>query len=80
MYAGVKEKLQDRGYEAYLDVFVVGTLGTWYPENANLMQVVGIGRKYGTLFKKLCCRDSIAGSYEVWASRCRRHFQRSSSN
>ena len=79
-YAGVKEKLQDRGYEAFLDAFVVGTLGTWDPENANLMQVVGIGRKYGTLFKKLCCRDAIAGSYEVWASRCRRHFQRQRSS
>ena len=64
-YAAIKGKLQDRGYGAYLDAFVVGTLGIWDPENASLMQVVGIGRKYGTLFKKLCCRDAISGSYDV---------------
>ena len=55
-----------------LDAFLVGSLGTWDPENDCLLQTVGIGRKYyGTLFKKLCCRDAISGSYEVWASRCR---------
>ena len=70
-------KLQDSGYQASLDAFVVGTLGTWDPENGPLLRAVGIGWKYGTLFKKLCCRDAISGSYEVWAARCRSHFQRS---
>ena len=45
----------------------MGTLGTWDPENDHLLSVIGIGRKYGILFKKLSCRDAISGSYEVWA-------------
>ena len=79
-YAETKERLKGKGYQAHLDAFVVGSLGTWDPENDRLLPIVGIGRKYGTLFKKLCCRDAISGSYEVWAARCRRHFQRSFSS
>ena len=75
-----KERLEGKGYQAHLDAFVVGSLGTWDPENDRLLPIVGIGRKYGTLFKKLCCRDAISGSYEVWAAQCRRHFQWSSSS
>ena len=78
-YADVKVKLEEKGYETVLDAFVVGTLGTWDPKNDPLLRKLGIGRKYGTLFKKLCCRDAIAGSYEVWISKCHLHQQRSTS-
>ena len=49
--------------QAHLDAFVVGLLGTWDPEKGRLLPIVGIDRKYGTQFKKLCCRDAISGSY-----------------
>ena len=49
----------------------LGVLGTWDPKNDHLLKTIGIGRKYGALLKKLCCRDAISGSYEVWAPRCR---------
>ena len=78
-YTAVKEKLEEKGYETVLDAFVVGTLGTWDPKNDPLLRKLGIGRRYGTLFKKLCCRDAIAGSYEVWTSKCQLHQQSSSS-
>ena len=76
-YQSIKDRLTEQGFDTTLDAFVVGTLGTWDPENDRLLSLIGIGRKYGILFKKLCCRDAISGSYEVWACRCRRHFQRS---
>ena len=79
-YAEVKGKLEEKGYQTTLDAFVVGTLGTWNPKNDPLLTTLGIGRKYGTLFRKLCCRDAIAGSYEVWVSRCRQHQQRSATS
>ena len=78
-YADVKGRLEEKGYDTVLDAFVVGTLGTWDPLNDPLLRKLGIGRRYGTLFKKLCCRDAIAGSYEVWTSKCQLHQQRSSS-
>ena len=75
-YAETKKRLEDKGFETMLDAFLVGSLGTWDPKNDRLLQKVGIGQKYGTLFKKLCCRDAISGSYEVWASRCRTQSSR----
>ena len=69
-YAETKKPLEDKGFETMLDTFLVGSLGAWDPENDHLFPKLGIGRKYGTLFKKLCCRDAIDGSYAVWASRC----------
>ena len=32
-------------------VLFVGSLGTWDPENDHLLLEIGIGRKYGTVFK-----------------------------
>ena len=63
--------------DTVLDALLVGSLGTWDRQNDPLLGKLGIGRKYQTLFKKLCCRDAIAGSYAVWTHRCRRHFCRS---
>ena len=59
-YAETKERLEGKGYQAHLDAFVVGSLGTWDPENDRLLPIVVIGRKHGTLFKKLCCQDAIS--------------------
>ena len=75
-YDVLKRKLEEDGYATSLDALVVGSLGTWDPENDPLLTLLGIGRKYGTMFKKLCCRDAVSGSYEVWASRCKAHFWR----
>ena len=75
-YAETKKRLEDKEFDTMLDAFIVGSLVAWDPENDHLLSKLGIGRKYGTLFKKLCCRDAIAGSYEVWASRCRSHASR----
>ena len=64
-YQNIKDRLTEQGFDTTLDAFFVGTLGTWDPENYHLLSVIGIGRIYGILFKKLCCRDAISGSYEV---------------
>ena len=67
-----KNCLEQKGFKVLLEGFLVGSLGTWDPENDSLLTKLGIARKYGTLFKKLCVRDAILGSYGVWAARCRR--------
>ena len=74
-YSAIRAKLEERGYETLLDGFIIGTLGTWVSENDTVLKQLGIGRKYEPLFKRLCCRDAIAGSYSVWASRNRLHAQ-----
>ena len=57
-----KEKLEEKGYTTVLDaLLLVGTYGTWDPKNDPLLKQLGIGREYGNLLKKLCCRDAISG-------------------
>ena len=72
-YSAIRAKLEERGYETLLNGFIIVTLGTWVSENDTVLKQLGIGRKYEPLFKRLCCRDAIAGSYSVWASRNRSH-------
>ena len=76
-YTGIKAKLEERGYDTVLDALLVKSLGTWDKENDPLLGKLGIGRKYQSLFKKLCCRGAIAGAYAVWTRRCCQHFSRS---
>ena len=55
--------------EVNFGVFIVGSLGSWDPENEDTLKMLGIGRKYATLFRKLCCSDAIQGSFKIWKSR-----------
>ena len=71
-YSGAKNCLEQKGFEVLLEGFLVGSLGTLDPENDSLLTKLGIARKYGILFKKLCICDAISDSYGVWAARCRR--------
>ncbi len=53
-YAGLKSWLEEKGYNTQLDAFLVGALGTWDAENEPVLRQLRIGRKYATLFRKLC--------------------------
>ena len=50
-------------------VLVVGSLGSWDPENEETLKILGIGHKYAVLFRKLCCSDAIDGSLRIWKAR-----------
>ncbi len=52
-------------------VIIVGSLGAWDTENASTLRLLGIGRRYAALYKKLCCVDAIEGSLEIWRQRNR---------
>jgi hypothetical protein len=39
--------------------FVVGPLGVWYPGNERALDELYVSKRYRTLFRKLCCADSI---------------------
>ena len=39
-----KAKLEEKGYDTVLDVFLVGSLRTWDRENDPLLGKLGIGR------------------------------------
>ena len=40
---------------------VVGSLGSWDPDNDPILRKLNIGKNYAVLFRKLCCLDAIKG-------------------
>ena len=53
-------------------VVIVGSLGAWDIENESTLELLGIGRRYRTLFRKLCCVDAIKGSRAIWHTKSQR--------
>ena len=55
-------------------VVIVGSLGAWDTENESTLELLGIGRRYRTLFRKLCCNcvDAIKGSRAIWRTKSQR--------
>ncbi len=52
-----------------IHTFVMGSLGSWDPDNADCLRDLKIGANYSKLFKKLCAIDSIKGSHAIWKAR-----------
>ena len=52
-----------------VDAFIIGSLGSWDPNNAAVLQRLCIGKKYSVLLKKLCSIDAINGSLTIWRNK-----------
>lgn len=68
-YADLVQWARNKYSQVNFGVFVVGCLGTWDVNNEDTLRMLGIGRKYATLFRKLCCTDAIEGSLAIWKTR-----------
>ena len=66
-YAYLKPLLHFRKVE--VDGFVVGALGSWDPDNNKVLHKLSIGQNYAIMFKKLCCTETIKGSYAIWRAK-----------
>jgi hypothetical protein len=65
-YAALARTLKARYHEVKVDAIVLGSLGTWDPENDRLMKSM-CSRKYLKIFKKLCISDVIIYSRDIYA-------------
>ena len=72
-YAELVEWARSHYDEVHFDSLVVGSLGSWDPDNEQLLKQLNIGSKYSVLFRKLCCLDAIKGSLDIWRSHCGDH-------
>ena len=69
-YQPIADWLVTKGHpDVLIDAFVVGSLGSWDPENEDVMKRLRIGSKYAILFRKLCAVDAIKGSLAIWRSK-----------
>ena len=69
-YAALKTWLQGRYKEVNLEAFIVGSLGSWNPDNEKVLRLLRIGRNYSRLFRCLCCISTIMGSRRIWQAFC----------
>ena len=54
--------------------FTVGSLGSWFPPNDEVLRNLHIGWKYTVLMRKLCVASAISGSQNIWyRSTCSQH-------
>ncbi|KAG5860703.1 hypothetical protein JTB14_019978 [Gonioctena quinquepunctata] len=65
-YNGIAEELRAQGYETSVDAFIVGALGTWDPENEEVLRKCGVSPRYATLMRRLMCSDAIKWSRDIY--------------
>ena len=65
-YQNVKSHFQSLGLKCNVYGFVIGSLGTWHPNNEAVLRSLGMSRRYKSLFRKRCCSDVIQGSAEIY--------------
>ena len=65
-YRIVKSHFESLGKKCTVFGFVIGSLGTWHPNNEAVLRSLRMSRKYKSLFRKLCCSDVIRGSAEIY--------------
>ncbi|KAG5890221.1 hypothetical protein JTB14_028763 [Gonioctena quinquepunctata] len=65
-YNGIAEELRAQGYETSVDAFIVGALGTWDPENEEVLRKCGVSQRYATLMRRLMCSDAIKWSRDIY--------------
>ena len=46
--------------------FVIGSLGSWFPGNEEVLKLLHIGHRYAILMRKLCVSSAIGGSRNIW--------------
>jgi len=71
-YARLAEWLvEEKGFrDVFVGAFVVGSLGSYDPDNEDVLDHLGVRQGYRPLFRRLCVIDSIRGSYKIWCRRC----------
>ena len=56
--------------------FIVGSLGSWYPGNDQVLSSLRIGHRYASLMRRLCVVSAVAGSQNIWYQAiCRSHHR-----
>jgi hypothetical protein len=64
-YDDLARAFSGRFSEVKVDAILIGSWGTWDPENDKVMKTM-CSRKYLKLFKKLCVSDAIRYSRDIY--------------
>ena len=65
-YEPLKATLLQRYAQVSILPFIVGSLGSWFPNNDRVLSQLHIGHRYASLMHRLCVVSAIAGSQSIW--------------
>ena len=65
-YEPLRQSLLRRFERVEVLPFIVGSLGSWFPPNDEVLHSLRIGRKYAVLMRRLCVASAISGSQTIW--------------
>jgi len=70
-YDGLRRWFEEQPQYASAEVhaLVVGSLGSWDPENLAALRALDIPPSYATLLSRLCAVDVIKKSRDIWVKR-----------
>ncbi|KAL5509854.1 hypothetical protein EMCRGX_G005293 [Ephydatia muelleri] len=75
-YEPLKQHLLQQHQHVHIYPFIVGSLGSWYPENDRVLSALRIGHRYAALMRRLCVVSAIAGSQNIWYQAiCKSHHR-----
>eukprot|EP00731_Ephydatia_muelleri_P013746 Em0007g1056a len=75
-YEPLRQQLLQTYAEVTILPFIVGSLGSWFPDNDRVLSTLRIGRKYAALMRRLCVVSAIAGSQNIWyQAMCKSHHR-----
>ncbi|XP_023225569.1 uncharacterized protein LOC111626430 [Centruroides sculpturatus] len=67
-YEDLAAHFRRRGYDTYIDGFIVGALGGYDTANDAVLQRLGVRRNYAKLMRKLMVSDCIRWSRDIYTS------------
>ena len=65
-YEPLRQELLQRHATVNILLFIVGSLGSWYPGNDRVLSTIHIGHRYANLMRRLCVLLAIAGLQNIW--------------
>ena len=75
-YKSTKQALLEKSYtDVVILPFIVGALGSWYPQNEMVLNRLGISKGCRGLMRRFCCQDAIKGSRNIWTEHLTGHRQ-----
>lgn len=74
-YTPHAEVLRSQGFETVVEAVVVGSLGSWDTRNDRIVKMLGIGKRYSTLMRKLMVSDTIRWSRDIFIEHVTGHRQ-----
>lgn len=74
-YKRVADYFRQKGYKTEVNAFVVGKLGGYCAQNVGALVLLGIGKRYSVLMRKLIVSDTIRWSRDIYVKHVTGHKQ-----